>query len=638
MNLPKSELIELLLLLESLAAMRLVERYKGRDARAVFRWLTERCRTYDPEAEPDKRSARLLPPKWAEVVLAVFWARDRSGEVPKSRRTRTTWGIAGCCLLDALFFPDTRIYAISEVESKSMEIIDRISYMFLCLDGTDDDPEDIPIRHLWKVDPQVSEFKIEEFCGRPWNSSIVALAQGESAFRQYGGSVIWIDEAGVQGRWRGLLQTVGPASRRIVCTGTLEKNRGYTQRCGEEELSAFDDAELGPTYQAEVPALPADVADLQPEDQAARVHLWLQQEAAGPGSGAEDPSDDGAQVNTTSPIKRIARGVHHWMRGDRDVFRISFRSDPDKDTPAYVREVCSKLHCTTDSPEFHVEMKIDPEAEKGERRFPTYVDSVHGSKEVPVMLGDEWIQAGGADYGFTNPTAMILASWNGHWLRVWGSHQKAKRNSAWHKAQVCRMLRQRLRLDRDLSDEGVFKQLKYTFGDPTGAALAAEYLKFPVWYHITTLKFAGLEASKQRLNDRRPGENAVGNLLGMNGVCCGKIWYGDPLCNECGGHVDMEPGLLIDHSLKELRFELRTLRKPENKEGEVIDEKGSDKKPDHLSDALRYLCRALSYMMKAPDKSKKKSSPVDGYGRRRFRSPKPPSRSGLERMYSGERE
>lgn len=634
-TLPKTELVELLLLLDSLAALRLVQRYRKRDARAVFRWLTERCRTYDPEAEPDKRTARLLPKGWPETVLSVFWARDRSGDIPKSRRTRTTWGMAGCCLLDALFFPDTRIYAISEVESKSQEIIDRISYLFLCLDGTDEDPE-IPMRHLWKVEPKTEEFSIIEFCGKPWNSSITALAQGESAFRQYGGSVVWIDEAGVQPRWRGLLQTVGPASRRIICTGTLEKNRAYTTRCGEEELGAFDDAELGPTYSAEVPALPEAEPDVRPDEEALRVQLWLQQTSPGPGSGEEDPEEHG-QAKTTSAISRITKGVHHWMRGDRDVFRISFRSDPKKDTKEYVRGICSRMHVSEDSPEFRVEMKIDPEAEKGELRFPTYVDAFIAGKQVKPELGEEWMQVAGIDYGYTNPTAAVFGSWNGHWLRIWGDHQKNKRRSDWHKAQVCRKLRQHLRLPGELPDEVVFNQLKMTYGDPTGAGYAAEYAKPPCWYHIGDLKGLNLPEQKARLNDRRPGENAVANMFALNGVCCGKVWFDEPLCGSCGAEVLLEPGLLIDASLKALRFELRTLRKPENKEGQVIDEKGTDKKPDHLTDSLRYLCRALSLMMKAPDKGMKQTSPVDERGRRKFRFPKPRLRSGLERMYSGNR-
>ena len=79
----------------------------------------------------------------------------------------------------------------------------------------------------------------------------------EVLFRQYGGSVVWIDECGVQPRFRDLLQAIGPRARRIICTGTLERNRSYSQRCGIEELRAFDGPEL-----AGVPALQAEDSPL----------------------------------------------------------------------------------------------------------------------------------------------------------------------------------------------------------------------------------------------------------------------------------------------------------------------------------------------------------------------------------------
>lgn len=257
----KKDLIEVLTLLDSIGALQLVKRYGRRTQAALVAWLCERCRTVDAEAPPDERVAKLLPTPQlregstdefydglTEWVMADAWARGNSFDFPKSRGIRCTLDLSALSLNEALFVGGTRVYIISETDSKSRDIISKIQYMWDHLD----DLQDAKLKPLWEVESYVDELRIKRFCGKSHESEIVGLPQGSSAFRQYGGSVVWIDECGVQQRFRELLQAIGPRARRIICTGTLERNRSYSERCGLTELRSFDGPEMSGVPQADI--------------------------------------------------------------------------------------------------------------------------------------------------------------------------------------------------------------------------------------------------------------------------------------------------------------------------------------------------------------------------------------------------
>jgi len=642
------KLQEILELLQSLETRRAVERYMRNDAKANFLWLSERCRSYDPELPPEKRTPMLLPNGATEVAVSCGWALDGNADYPKSRRTRVTWDIAAMAGKEALFFPDTRGFVLSENEMKSSEILDRIAYMVDRIDDAEDVPD---IRRLWDVERQSNPDRIviHTFMGKAHNSSIQALPQG-GIFRQFGASFVWIDEAGTQRSWRKLLQNIGPATRRLICSGTINENAGYTERCGVERLKRFDGPEL---LLSEVPP---EVPQVFTGDEALRVFLRIQQarqswrggrpgEAGSHAQGESgDPAEELGVVGQATRgqaqgegqegmILRICRGLHYWMQGDRDVFRIHYRSTPERDNETYLSRLCSRLNLSPTSPEVQVEMDINPEADFGERRFPTYSEDRH-VRSVEPEWGSAWELVGSVDYGFKNPTSILLGSWNGHWLRLWANHYQSERIVQWHKAQVSAYLKTVIPGGKELSDEATFERIKYTIGDPTGAGYAAEYAEPPAWPHITTFSAGGVDHG-QGLNRRKLGLNSAATLLDDNGCCegCRVVSIGVDRCIQCGKPIELQPGVLIDYSLHQLRQQLRTLRLPEVEPGQKQLDEARSKDEDHSADAFQYLCAFLRTIMRAPEAPSRPRRQVDEEGRRVFKSSSGKPASWQERYY-----
>ena len=616
----RADLIDLHRMLSSLGAFHEVRRFQG----DPLAWLLCRCRTFDPEAAPGERTALLLPGDASQIALAHAWSTGLSYDDPKSRRTTTTWTQAGLFEHEALFVGGTSNFVISETDAKSRDIIFRIKYM---LDHMDDGA-DVPIRHLWEIETYVDQLHFRRFCGKPWDARITGLPQGETAIRQYGGSTIWIDEAGVQFRFKKLVQAVAPAARRLICTGTLERNLSYSERCSADHLRLFDGPELAGT---QVSSLRDYVSAKVGEDRKVRVSVRLQPPAEGQPEGCRPEAAATRRAAWTpietelGPIERLARGVHRWVVRGRWVYRIHFRSVDRKDTDQYTSDVAARMDASLQSPEWLTEMEIDPDAFTGEVVYPEWDETRHVATVEPEK-GGNWWQVGMVDFGSTNPSAMLFGSWNGHWLRIWGEHYCKGRPAEWHRMQCRELIASRLGVKAE-DDEFFRTHLKLTLVDPSGAGYIMQYQQPPVPWPMT------VEILGKRLNDPRAGESAVKTLLDDNGVCCGRVLY-VPTCPTCGDKIEQEPGILVDRSCVNLRRQMKTLRRPEAREGLETPERPL-KVEDHATDALKYGARGLVLLLRAPLASKPAKKETDSDGRRVFHMPSGRSnRSGLERAYS----
>lgn len=222
-------------MLESLDALKLVERYR----RHPYRFATERCRTYDPKAAPHLRRARLTKKSKALRALLWLWRLGVDFDVPKSRQVFCSWGLCEAGFWEALFRAGTIGYIVSENETKSKELIRRYHYLWQHMD----DHCEVKLKDLWEVEPYVDEFRVVSFMGQPWGSEVHSLPQNISAMRQYGGTWAWVDEGGVHFDFKGLVQAISPAVRKLVCSGTIG-NDSWQDRCGYEELRAFEGPEV----------------------------------------------------------------------------------------------------------------------------------------------------------------------------------------------------------------------------------------------------------------------------------------------------------------------------------------------------------------------------------------------------------
>lgn len=613
----RTDLLELLFALDSLEALKVLKRYKG-DPKA---FILERCRTYDPEADPEDRTAKPMQPKPSVLWFAEAWRRGFNFDWPKSRRTLTTWSASDCCLNEMMTVKGTKIYVISEVDEKSEEIVARIAYIFELLD----EDQGVELKPLFEITSNIGSFTLDKFCGKAWGSEIIALSQREQAMRGYGGSVVWIDECGVQARFKKLLQTVAPAARRVICTGTIESTKSWDERVGTNQLRRFDGPELV-LGEADVSGLRSSDSDQRSGEAQIFMPMRVQSDEAGASRGKRlYPKRGRSPQEKQDQIEELAFGIHRWMRGTREVYRCHFRSDSAKDNDDYVAKVCSALGVSPKSPEWRTEMEMDPDAYRGLTVYEEYDEDIHVGNVGPER-GPQWMQVVGADFGSTAPTAFVVGSWNGHWLRVWHLHYAAGRNMQWHKEQMLDVIR---RVEGKKSDETLADRIfqdffKLSFGDPT-TQLIPEYATSPYpWFFLGKI-------FDKKVNDQLGCESAVKTLLDYNGVCCDRVTFTSP-CPHCKKEVELEPGIMIDRSCVELRHQLKTLRRIETKEGLETPEK-SVKVPDHATDGLKYLAFALGQMLKAPQKPKKKRPVVDSDGRRLYKTKPPRHRSALAARY-----
>jgi hypothetical protein len=244
----RADLLDILWMLDSVEALKLVERY----VRRPYLFSLDRCRTYDPKAPPDARAAQLVRESKALRAISYFWKKLVDFDVPKSRQVFCSWACSCCALWECLFHRGTVGYIISETDIKSRELVKRIQYMWDHLD--DDQP--VGLKHMWEVENYVDEFRVVSFMGRPWGSEVHSLPQNISAMRQYGGSWAWVDEAGEQPDFAGLIQAVSPAVARLICVGTIG-NDSWQERCGYEELRAFEGPEVAtPEPEDELSGMP----------------------------------------------------------------------------------------------------------------------------------------------------------------------------------------------------------------------------------------------------------------------------------------------------------------------------------------------------------------------------------------------
>jgi hypothetical protein len=281
------------------------------------------------------------------------------------------------------------------------------------------------------------------------------------------------------------------------------------------------------------------------------------------------------------------------------VLRLHYASIPEHDSDEWRAAEQSRINAGPKSPEWRTEYEVDPEARKGILIYPEWEDRGAHVGSVSPRTEDPWYLVAGIDYGTRAPTSILLGSWNGLWLRIWHEHYFARRQSAWHKAQLAAYLAGRLGLAAD--DPWIFSIIRYTFVDPT-AMLDLEYASEPQpWVHLGTI--AG-----KRLNDVKSGEDAVHSFLQRRGACCNAVLYEQsPIqddrgrryarCPRCGDLARVRVGLRVDRSCYYLRHQMRTLRTPKPREGEEVDEKKKPKQPDHSTDGCRYLCHGLSTLM-----------------------------------------
>ena len=247
LSVTRDDLIDVVQMLQSLDALKLIESYRKRP----YKFCTERCRTYDPKAPPDRRAAQLTRASKALKAVTHFWRLGVDLDVPKSRQVFCSWAMAESGFWEALMYQGTVGYIVSENETKSKELIHRFHYLWEHLD----DEQAVPIKNLWQVELYVDEFRVVSFMGKPWGSEVHSLPQNISAMRQYGGSWAWVDEGGVHLDFKGLVQAISPAVRKLVCSGTIG-NDSWQDRCGYDELRAFDGPEISDApWQDELPRM-----------------------------------------------------------------------------------------------------------------------------------------------------------------------------------------------------------------------------------------------------------------------------------------------------------------------------------------------------------------------------------------------
>jgi hypothetical protein len=543
--------------------------YLKRFAKDPATFIFTRCRTYDPEARPDQRVARPMPRLNGVEETIRLWTEGESFNVPKSPRTLCTWTLAALSLWEWLFAPGTEGYIISDTDRKSREILERIVYM---LEHLDDD-EQVRVRPLIQAEPYADELHCVAVAGVKVRSKLVGLPQGPNAMRQFGGSFVWVDEAGIQPTFRKLMKALGTRGRRIICSGTME-NTLWDERCGIDELRAFEGPELV------IPGLPRN-------------------------------------------IQRVARGVHRWRTAENQVsLRVHYRSDPERDDPQWVARVLSKMGTSPGSPDWRREMEIDPDAFTGERVYEEWDERIHMGQVGP-QTGSDWKQVACIDFGVTNPTAILLGSWNGYRLRVWAEHYAAGKPVSWHKDAIVDLLVKNL---HEKIDERIFERAFWLTIPDVSSHLVLEYAQPP--FPWPTMAMPG----EMGLNDSRHCESRVKALLALNGVCCRQVVYQSP-CPFCQKEVALEPGLKVDSNCRNLRVEFKTLRRAEAKEGLESVER-SVKIPDHATDALKYLAAALGYMREAPEEKAKNMEPPIPEGRMRFKSgPKHSDSTALSSRY-----
>jgi hypothetical protein len=256
-----------------------------------------------------------------------------------------------------------------------------------------------------------------------------------------------------------------------------------------------------------------------------------------------------------------------------------------------------------ESIEFLQEFEADDEAKSGERLYwafdrernviPPFADGI--PKDWPVYLG--------ADFGQRNPTAIAFLAQDPTSKRIviFDSIYQPKGIDVAIKQTIYEKLSKHFGVSLDvLGLEGAYKYIERAVCDPTASPYVAFYAMepWPINFITNVVKKTGL------LSKHRTGESKVNSALWPSFVCCGKLQYppdrSDPPdfyeCRLCKTSRVLTPALRIfEGAAPELVAEYEDLIDKEPAyEGLETPEKVV-KAPDHMSDAVRYVCHDIDF-------------------------------------------
>lgn len=299
---------------------------------------------------------------------------------------------------------------------------------------------------------------------------------------------------------------------------------------------------------------------------------------------------------------RTAAGV--WC------YAIHWSSDPGKDAKWARRAAALVDPRGMHGAKWAQEYELDDTAIDSERVYWAFDRARNVVARFPVPK--DWPVSLGFDFGENNPTACIMLAQDPvtNACYVFDSLYRRKGLDTSCKAEVYEKLARHFEVALpELAVEGLDKYIERAVGDPAAPAYAAFYAMEPFPVSI----IGNVDGIKT--NDHEVGEKHVNDAFWPSFYHCGTYQHprgvqatdkGD--CLVCGAVVDARPRLLIlDGAAPELEDELDALVRKEPTAPGLETPEVSVKTPDHACDALRYVCRFLSWT-EAPTADRRRES------------------------------